>query len=103
MHEDEFKEFLKASFFECFKEKKFNENAQANNLLSLNEAVSFLNLAKPTIYGLTSKRLIPFIKKGKKLYFSQADLKKWLLEGKQPTRQEIENNGIPSLKNKGGK
>ena len=59
-------------------------------LLSLEDAALFLDLAPQTIYGYTSKRIIPFIKKGKKLYFKKADLEDWLDEGKKKTRTEIE-------------
>ena len=40
-----------------------------NEFLDVSEACSFLKLARQTIYGLTSRRLIPFIKRGKKVYF----------------------------------
>jgi excisionase family DNA binding protein len=58
--------------------------------MTIDEACLFLNLAKPTIYSLTSKRKIPFIKKGKKLYFKKMDLEAWLNEGKKKTFSEIE-------------
>lgn len=63
-------------------------------ILTLEEASQYLNLAKQTIYGLTSKRLIPFIKKGKKLYFVKADLEAWLMTGKKITKPEIEKGGF---------
>lgn len=59
-----------------------------NDIVSINEAVKILNLAKPTIYALTSKNEIPFIKKNRKLYFSKKDLLSWLSQGKQKTIQE---------------
>lgn len=80
---------------------KMSPNPQMqNSLLTLEEAANYLNLAKQTLYGFTSKRLIPFVKKGKKLYFQQEELEKWLLEGKKRTKSEIEA-GINSNK-KGG-
>ena len=33
--------------------------------MSIDQASQFLNLAVPTLYGLTSKRQVPFIKKSK--------------------------------------
>lgn len=68
-----------------------HEKGYTQSILSLTEACNYLNLAKQTIYGFTSKRLIPFIKKGKKLYFKKSDLEEWLLEGKQLTKKEIES------------
>ena len=67
------------------------EKDSAQSILSLTEACKYLNLAKQTVYGFTSKRLIPFIKKGKKLYFKKSDLEEWLLEGRQLTKKEIES------------
>ena len=58
--------------------------------LSLEQAAHFLQLAKQTLYGFTSKRKIPFIKKGKKLYFKERDLEKWLETGRKKSREEIE-------------
>jgi excisionase family DNA binding protein len=58
--------------------------------LVIGKACLFLNLAKPTLHALTSKRKIPFIKKGKKLYFKKMDLEEWLNEGKKKTVSEIE-------------
>jgi excisionase family DNA binding protein len=58
-------------------------------ILTAEEAASFLNLAKQTLYGMTSRKEIPFIKKSRKIYFSRAELEKWLLEGRQKTQNEI--------------
>lgn len=60
-----------------------------DKLLTLKEAAAFLNLAPQTLYGFTSKRLMPFIKRGKKLYFSKEALSSWLLEGKRKSIAEI--------------
>ena len=46
--------------------------------LTISEASAMLNLAKPTIYTLVSKKKIPFIKITKKLYFSANALNEWL-------------------------
>lgn len=66
-------------------------------LLTLKEASALLKLAPQTIYGFTSKRTIPFLKRGKKLYFHKEALVAWLEEGKKRTvkqmQEEIELNG----------
>lgn len=51
--------------------------------MPIEQASVFLNLAKPTIYSHVCNRTIPFIKKGKKLYFVQTELENWLIEGKK--------------------
>lgn len=73
---------------------------QAENqetILSVQQASLYLNLAKQTLYGFTSKNEIPFFKRGKKLYFKKSDLEKWLLEGKQKTLKEIQQDAIQHL------
>jgi excisionase family DNA binding protein len=83
--------------------KVFNENnnlkadSHYNDILTLTEACKYLNLAKQTLYGFTSKNEIPFIKRGKKLYFKKSDLEKWLMEGKQLTKDEIIERGFEGL------
>lgn len=52
-------------------------------LLGIEEAAKYLNLAKQTLYGFTSKGVIPYLKKGKKLYFKKSELDKWINEGKK--------------------
>jgi excisionase family DNA binding protein len=57
---------------------------EKKEILTIQEAAEFLNLEVSSIYTLTHKRTIPFIKKGKKLHFLQSELKKWLLSGEKP-------------------
>ena len=70
-------------------------------ILSIDEASAFLNLAKPTVYGLTSRRELPFFKTGKKLYFKQTELLRWIEEGKRKTVKESTAEVFEQLK-KGG-
>jgi excisionase family DNA binding protein len=59
------------------------ESQEFPELLSIDLAAAYLNLAKQTIYGFTSKGEIPFLKRGKKLYFKKSELTKWIHEGKK--------------------
>lgn len=64
------------------------EDEQAeDNILNVEQASKFLNLQPATIYGLTSRREIPFIKKSKKLYFSKDDLTAWLKTSAKKVRK----------------
>lgn len=54
-----------------------------SQILNINQAAKFLNLAKPTVYALTSKKKVPFFKTGKKLYFKRSELLEWIEAGKQ--------------------
>ena len=74
------------------------EETKDNEFLTIDQASELLNLAKPTIYTLTHKSKIPFIKKGKKLYFKKSDLIEWLNAGRRLTRTEIEEEADDFLK-----
>lgn len=56
---------------------------ESGRYLTITEAASYLNLAKQTLYGYTSNRTIPFIKRAKRLLFLKSDLDSWLAEGKK--------------------
>ena len=62
--------------------------------LSIDEAATFLQMPKSSIYQLTSTRQIPFSKVGKPLYFFKKDLLEWLESGKKKTQKEIEAEGF---------
>jgi excisionase family DNA binding protein len=83
--------------------KSQESGTSLDRFLNVNQAADFLNLAKQTLYGLTSNRGIPFFKKGKKLYFRESDLKNWLLSGRKATRDEIKEHGIKHANGKGKK
>lgn len=58
-------------------------------ILTIEETSDLLNLAKQTLYGMTSRNEIPFLKKSRKVYFLHSDLEKWILEGRRKTKDEI--------------
>ncbi|HEY5746080.1 MAG TPA: helix-turn-helix domain-containing protein [Chryseolinea sp.] len=58
-------------------------------ILNVKQASEFLDLATPTIYALTSNRILPHSKRGKKLYFSKSELMQWVLSGKRSTVKEL--------------
>lgn len=75
------------------------QNAQvtsSNKPLSIDDASKFVNLSVPTIYSLVSKRMIPFSKLGKRLYFSEEDLSNWIKSGRKQTIAE-DNKTYPSI------
>jgi len=59
-------------------------------LLTIQEAAQFLNLAVPTIYTKVSKREIPVMKQGKRLYFSSTQLMEYIKNGRKKSNAEIE-------------
>jgi excisionase family DNA binding protein len=61
----------------------------SSELLTIQQASTFLNLSVPTLYSKVSKKEIPVNKKGKRLYFSRSELLKWIHSGHQQTAEEI--------------
>ena len=45
------------------------------------DVAEYLQLSVKTVYNKTSRGEIPFIKKGKTLYFRPEEIENWLLEG----------------------
>jgi excisionase family DNA binding protein len=72
-------------------------------VMTLEHACKFLNIARPTMYGMTSRRTIPFMKRGKKVYFRKDDLIEWLNKGRRKTVEELTNESIASLKKRKNK
>jgi len=74
--------------------KQFQEEQiaqkKSEELLSVKEAASLLNVAVQTMYGYVQRREIPVSKRSKRLYFSKQELMDWVKEGKQRTRYEIQ-------------
>jgi excisionase family DNA binding protein len=51
-------------------------------IFNLEEACQYIGISKSHCYKLTSQNLIPFSKRGKKIYFDRVELDKWLLAQK---------------------
>ena len=69
------------------------------DLLNIQEAAEFLNLSKSTLYNKVNKRELPVMKKGKRLYFSRAELTDYIKSGKVLSDREIEEQTNNFLSN----
>lgn len=81
-------EELKSILLETL-EKPQQSTKDGDDLLTIEEAGDILKLAVPTIYGLVNKRIIPYMKKGKRLFFSRKELTEWIKAGRRKTSIEI--------------
>jgi excisionase family DNA binding protein len=63
---------------------------EADQLFTIQQAADFLTLSVPTLYNLVSRKEIPYMKKGKRLYFSKEELTSWLRSGRKQTMAEIQ-------------
>jgi len=90
----------KVDFLEQLLRSQQNTSAPSDRPMSISEAAKFINLSVPTLYGLVSKRTIPFSKVGKRLYFSEADLTSWIKTGRKQTCNEMTSQPAIVLMNK---
>ncbi len=88
---EQLKFIIKDSVREALCEQKpVNTSSEVSELMNATDAAKFVGIAKQTLYGYTSRRLIPFIKRGAKtVLFKRADLQSWLDEGRKSTIAEI--------------
>lgn len=73
---------------------------QPEDLLTVQQAAKFLTLSKPTIYSKCSRNELPYMKRGKRLYFSKTELAEYLKAGRVKTVTELENDADNYLKAK---
>ena len=82
--EDELKGMISTCIAEALQHVALSssQKVQEDDILTIEEASGFLNLAVNPIYEKTSKKLIPFFKRDRKLYFKKSELEEWILKGK---------------------
>lgn len=84
-------------------ENQNNSQSTNDELLTIQQAGAYLNLSVPTMYGLTQRAEVPFMKKSKRLYFSKAELLDWLQKGRCKTIAETNQQASNYFsKKKGG-
>jgi len=72
---------------------------QPEQLLTIQQAAEFLSLTVPTIYSKVSKGELPVMKRGKRLYFSRAELLEYVKAGRKKSNAEIEQEAKAYLLN----
>ena len=56
---------------------------EEKSLIGIDEACVIIQKAKPTIYALVRKGIVPAYKRGKKLYFYKEELLQWVESGRK--------------------
>ena len=83
----EFEELIESSLVKVLSSQISRSEEQTiqapPEILHIDQAAELLNLAKATIYCLTSKGKIPHFKTGKKLYFKRSELLEWIEANKR--------------------
>lgn len=62
---------------------------EKDELLTIQEAATFLKLSVPTVYNYVHKKLLPVSKRQKRLYFSKNMLYEWVMDSKRHTNKEV--------------
>jgi excisionase family DNA binding protein len=65
---------------------------ETDHLLSIKQAAALLCLSVPTLYGYVHRAEIPVCKRGNRLYFTKADLMKWVEAGRKFTSKELDSS-----------
>lgn len=73
----------------CELGKSMSGNPMPRHPIGIDEVCAILGKAKPTVYALACKRLIPCYKSGKKLYFYEDEILAWIEQGRRSTMDEI--------------
>ena len=87
------------TYFEANKQPEQTPTDQPEQLLTIQEAAEFLSLTVPTIYSKVNRKEIPFMKRGKRLYFSSTELMEYIKKGRRKTNVEIEQEAEAYLLN----
>lgn len=61
------------------------------------EVADLLGIKVPTVYGRTHRKKIPFMKRGGRLYFDEAEIIEWLKSSRRLTHNEIKQITADSL------
>jgi len=75
---------------ELIRSQKNQPQVEEDKLLTIKEASQLLSLTVPTVYGLVQRREIPVCKKGKRLYFSRAEVIEWIKTGRKKTNEQVD-------------
>jgi excisionase family DNA binding protein len=70
-----------------------------DELLNVEQAAELLQLKVPTMYSKVSRNELPVMKRGKRLYFSKAELTAYLKAGRIKTNEELEAEAETYLSN----
>lgn len=72
---------------------------EKHQLVGIDDACRIIQKAKPTIYALVRKGLLPSYKKGKKLYFYEDELLTWIENGRKNTSEQNYDQMLASMQN----
>lgn len=101
---DEFKQFIKACVREAMGDQRSDAQKRGNKeeVLEIQEAADYLRCSTSKLYGMTSRREIPFSKPAKKVLFKKSDLDKYITDSEKPSQGQIMTKVMQSVPMKKG-
>lgn len=96
----ELKELIESSLRQILNSIERTPSQEADEILNVPGAADFLKIEVATIYSKTSRGELPVMKRGKRLYFSKAELIDYLKTGRKKTNKEIESEAEKYLNKK---
>jgi excisionase family DNA binding protein len=90
MEKEELAELIDAAVREAISKYASESAAKSEpqeDIMNSKETARFLDIKLNTLYIKIHKGEIPFMKKGKKVYFSRRQLLEWMAEGRRYTRK----------------
>ncbi|MGF1563840.1 MAG: helix-turn-helix domain-containing protein [Flavobacteriales bacterium] len=87
---------------ELAEQGKQNPTDEGSDLLTIEQAGELLRLSKATMYSKCSLKELPYMKRGKRLFFSREELLAYLKQGRRKTLDEIQAGAAGNLINKKG-
>jgi excisionase family DNA binding protein len=78
-----------------------NHNTLLKDVFTLEEACHYLSFSQSYMYKLTSTKQIPYyVPTGKKIFFKREELDLWLLQNRQSTNAEIQQEAANYINRK---
>lgn len=65
---------------------------ESGDLMTIEALASYLHLSKATIYGKVSRKEIPYMKRGKRLYFDKQAINQYLQNGMVKSDAELNDS-----------
>ncbi|MBI5538937.1 MAG: helix-turn-helix domain-containing protein [Bacteroidia bacterium] len=72
-----------------FKSPEAENEKNNTEIMDIDEAAIYLKMAKQTVYSMTSKKTLPYFKRGKRIFFRKVELLGWLEKGRKYTNEEL--------------
>ncbi len=87
------------SKLEEMKEQIESLSLSSKEILTLEEAVTYLQLSKSYLYKLTHRKEIPFYKpSGKLIFFKKSELDQWIVSTRESSCKEVSEDVLSNLK-----